>query len=79
MSHAATFTIYVSDDPFGLAPARMRYRAAFSPLDEGDHHPYGEGPTIEAAVMDLIENYDRPWDEPTQAGGDLLVPEAWEK
>lgn len=66
MSHAATFTIYVADDPFGLAPARMRYRAAFLPLDEGENPPYGEGPTIEAAVNDLIENYDRPWDE--QAG-----------
>ena len=77
MSHAATFTIYVIEQMW--APARMRYAAAFSPLDEGDPTPYGEGPTIEAAVMDLIENSDRPWDEPTQAGGNLLVPEAWEK
>lgn len=60
MSTQQTFTIYAIEQMCALA--RMRYAAAFNPLDEGDHWPHGTGPTIEAAVMDLIENYDRPWD-----------------
>lgn len=61
MSSQQTFTIYVIEQM--CAPLRMRYAASFSPLDEGESPPYGDGPTIEAAVMDLIDNHDRPWDE----------------
>lgn len=60
MSNQQTFTIYVIEQM--CAPPRMRYAAAFNPLDEGDSWPSGEGATVEAAVMDLIDNYDRPWD-----------------
>lgn len=56
------YTIYVIDQM--CAPARMRYAAAFHPLDEGDSWPTGEGPTEEAAIQDLIDNHDRPWDSP---------------
>lgn len=63
MSSQQKFTIYVIEQMH--APNEWRYAAAFNPLDEGDHWPHGMGPTIEAAVTDLIENYDRPWDEPT--------------
>lgn len=54
------YTIYVIEQM--CAPARMRYAAAFHPLDEGDSWPTGEGPTEEAAIQDLIDNHDRPWD-----------------
>lgn len=61
MSKQREFTIYAIEQM--CAPPRMRYAAAFEPLDEGESPSHGEGLTIEAAVMDLIENYDRPWDE----------------
>jgi hypothetical protein len=50
------YTIYVIDQMF--APARMRYAAAFHPLDEGNSWPSGEGATEEAAIADLVLNYD---------------------
>lgn len=57
-----TFTIYVI--PQDYAPAKMRYAAAFHPLDEGDSWPTGEGESVDEAIHDLIENYDCPWDTP---------------
>ena len=56
------YTIYVIDQM--CAPARMRYAAAFHPLDEGDSWPTGEGATIDEAIHDLIDNHDCPWDQP---------------
>ena len=52
------YIIYVIDQM--CAPARMRYAAAFHPLDEGDSHPTGEGPTEHEAIADLVMNHDLP-------------------
>lgn len=50
------YTIYVIEQTH--APTRMRYAAAFHPLDEGDSWPSGEGATEEAAIADLVLNHD---------------------
>ncbi len=55
------FTIYVQDQM--CAPARMRYAAAFHPLDEGESWPTGEAATIEDAMLYLIRNQDLPGEE----------------
>lgn len=57
-----TITIYVIEQM--CAPPRMRYAAAFHPLDEGDSWPTGEGATEEDAMLDLIGNHDLPEETP---------------
>ena len=52
------YTIYVIEQMH--APFEMRYAAAFHPLDEGDSHLTGEGPTEHEAIADLVTNHDLP-------------------
>lgn len=55
-----TYTIYTQEDPFGVAPKHMSWRASFSPLDEGEDREYGEGATEWDAMADLCANHDLP-------------------
>lgn len=52
------YTIYT--DEMMEAPPSMRWRASFSPLDEGEHPPHGEGATEWDAMADLCANHDLP-------------------
>lgn len=54
------YTIYTIEDDTGLAPARMRWRASFEPLNEGENPPHGEGATEWDAMADLCANHDLP-------------------
>lgn len=53
-----TYTIYTCEMDY--APASMRWRASFSPLDEGENPPHGDGPTEHEAMADLCANHDLP-------------------
>lgn len=54
------YTISTEQDNTGIAPGQFSWRAWFGDWDLGD--PIGEGPTEAAAIADLIENYDCPWE-----------------